>query len=111
MVAKKTMLDMAQSVGAQSIIPTKQIVTFGAPDKPIQPSDPTKTKSPFKITNDTTFQLYGPTCVYYFDEEGDRHGTCNTYRFVKSDGNTDLACKESPLRGKFERMLWGYCEN
>jgi hypothetical protein len=106
---QETMLDMRQSAGARSLVPTKSLsVTFGQPEEPIATQG---SKSESKITNETPFQLYGPACAYYFDEEGDRHGTCVTYRFIRSNGSTDFACRESPLSGKFERMLWGYCEN
>jgi len=61
--------------------------------------------------NKTTFQIYaGPTCVYYFDEEGKRHGTCMTYRLSRK-GQYRFACGESPISGELQQMSWGFCED
>ncbi|MGB6404592.1 MAG: hypothetical protein WBF26_17260, partial [Candidatus Sulfotelmatobacter sp.] len=62
------------------------------------------------ITPDTTFQLAGPLCVYYSDEEGNQHGTCATYRLIHN-GIVRFSCKDSPINGDFKQMVTGSCEN
>lgn len=104
---RETIVNLKQSVGVQGFAPTKTVtLTFGEPQKPSHVVDNNS-----KINNNTTFQLYGPMCVYYLDEQRMRHGTCATYRFTKTDSGTDFACKDTPISGTFERMLWGWCEN
>ncbi len=62
------------------------------------------------LSNDSLFQLYAPTCAYYFDEGGDQHATCMTFRFVVN-GSYSFSCKETPITGTFQQTNFGYCEN
>lgn len=86
-------------------------VSLGWPPK--EPDTVTGDKLP--IAKDAIFQLYGPVCVYYFDENGVRYGSCRNYRFVIKDrvGADDysLSCTQTPINGRFEATLSGYCEN
>lgn len=61
--------------------------------------------------NQTTFQIYlSPVCVYYFDEQGQRHGTCTSYRLTRN-GQYKFSCKESPITGQFGEIPRNFCEN
>ena len=83
-------INSGQSVGAVSLIPTP-----GA--KPVIPKD-------------ATLQWYFSTCVYYLDEDGEPHGTCQTYRFSRNS-KYSFSCSESPMTGVFEPIMFNYCEN
>jgi len=63
------------------------------------------------LAKDTIFQISAPTCVYYFDESGEQHGTCVTYK-LSSRGQAGFSCMESPISGiVFEQAISAYCQN
>ncbi len=88
-------------------------ITVGGPE-PETPAGEKPERIP--VAKEAVFQLYAPICVYYFDESGNRHGTCVTYRLAITGriGNPDnygFSCTESPVSGTFEGTFFGYCEN
>ena len=85
-------VELAQSAGAMSMPGT-----FLKPPKPL-------------IDKDDTLQWYLPICAFYFDEEGNSHGTCQTFRF-KTKAGYSLLCNKPPVGGEFEAVFFGYCEN
>ena len=73
---QEVQVNMVQSAGTISLIKTKSIsVTLGGPQQ--EPETPAG-ESPDKVSiaKDAVFQLYAPFCVYYFDEDGVRYGSC-----------------------------------
>ncbi len=63
------------------------------------------------ISNQTRFQLYATSCVYYSWEDDVKYGTCATYRLKTPRETYTFACQDSPISGEFERTLGGSCEN
>jgi hypothetical protein len=69
------------------------------------------------ITSDEPVQLYWVSCIYYGDEYGGYHSTCDTYRLMlPSDNPLDLIhgspsffCDAIPKTGKFEPTVTGHC--
>lgn len=113
---EETGIDIAQSAGTVSLIKTKSVsVTLGGPQKEPETPAGEKPSARVPIAKDAVFQLYAPVCVYYFDEDGARYGSCRSYRLVVS-GRTGpdtygFSCTDSPVEGTFETTLFGYCEN
>jgi hypothetical protein len=110
-------VDMAQSAETMSLIKTNSVsITLGGPQKePETPAGETPSAR-VPIAKEDIFQLYAPVCVYYFDEDGKRYGSCRSYRLAVSGraGNSDpyaFSCTESPVSGTFEGTFFGYCEN
>ncbi len=56
-------------------------------------------------------QLYGVSCAYYTDGGGNDHGSCNTYRFRPTNGNTIFMCDGTPKTGKFDTASVVSCAN
>lgn len=109
-------VNMVQSAETVSLIKTKSIsITLGGPQKEPETPAGEKPSDRVPIAKDTVFQLYAPVCVYYFDENGARYGTCQSYRLAvkERDGseNETFSCTQSPVSGTFEQTLFGYCEN
>jgi hypothetical protein len=55
--------------------------------------------------------LYWPICTYYWDDDGDGHGTCLTYRFMLPDGQANFVFGASPLTGTFVETFMNYCQS
>jgi hypothetical protein len=109
-------IDMVQGMEVQSLIRTNSIsMTFGGPQKEPEPAvgeDPARVA----IAKDAIFQLYAPVCVYYFSEDGERYGSCRSYRLaikgrIGNPDNYGFSCTESPISGTLEATFMGYCEN
>jgi hypothetical protein len=102
-------LDMARSDGVTGFYPgTSATIHL---DKPINPASPLGgDESTAPLKRDDLFQLYAPLCVYYFDEEGNRHGTCMTYR-LNMNGRYTFSCTQTPITGTLEQVFLGYCED
>jgi hypothetical protein len=71
------------------------------------------------IGKNDPIQLYWVSCVYYSDEYGGTHGTCDTYRlmFPNSDnpldalsGSPTFFCDATPKKGKFADTIGGHCQ-
>ena len=110
-------VNIVQGIMAVSLIKTKDIsVTFGGPQQEPESPEGEKSSSRVPIGKDAVFQLYAPVCVYYFDENGERYGSCRDYRLaingrVGNPNNYGFSCTESPVSGTFEEIFFGYCEN
>jgi hypothetical protein len=60
-------------------------------------------------TEGSTFQFYFESCVYYSDDYGKNHGTCDTYRLFLANtnpldvlsGSPSFVCDGTPKIGKF----------
>src|ERR1700730_13713806 len=57
------------------------------------------------IPADAIFQLYATVCVYYFDRDGARYGTCRTYRLnigptntIPGGGKYSFSCTQTPVK-------------
>jgi hypothetical protein len=108
--------DIVQGASVVPLIKTNSTtITFGGPQNEPEPPPGERPSERVPIAKDALFQLYAPVCVYYFDENGVRYGTCRSYRFITKgqSGPEDrsFSCAESPLRGTFEETLASYCEN
>jgi hypothetical protein len=64
-------------------------------------------------------QLYWVSCVYYSDEYGGSHGTCDRYRLMFPNSNNPLDvlsgsptffCDATPKIGKFADTIGGHCQ-
>jgi len=63
-------------------------------------------------------QLYMSECVYYSDEYGQQHGTCDAYRLYlpsndaldRLSGSPSFVCDALPKTGKFGGALEGHCQ-
>jgi hypothetical protein len=70
------------------------------------------------ISKTDPIQLYWVSCVYYSDEYGDNHGTCDTYRLLFSStnpldvlsGSPTFFCDATPKMGKFAGTITGHCQ-
>jgi hypothetical protein len=107
---------MRQAVGAISLVKTRNLsVSFGGPQP--EPETPAGERPEMvDIAKDAVFQMYAPACVYYFDEDGNRYGTCSEYRVIvdahiASNDPYGFSCTESPITGHLEQTLFGYCQN
>jgi hypothetical protein len=69
----------------------------------------TRTFPPFK--QGEIVGLYWPVCIYYWDDDGDGHGTCLTYRFALPDGQVSFVFGTSPLIGTFQETFMNYCQS
>lgn len=109
--------NIRQTVGVVSLVKTNQVsVTLGGPQpEPQTPKGETPAPRP-PIDKDTVFQLYGPVCVYYSDYKGNTYGSCRTYRLSiegrpENSDQYSFSCSQTPIRGSFEAVFAGYCEN
>ena len=103
-------VDMVQAAGTMSLIKTNSVsASFGGPQKEPE-TPPGESSDRIPIAKDAVFQLYAPVCVYYFDEDGERYGSCRDYRLAIS-GRYGFSCTESPVSGTFQEIFFGYCEN
>ncbi len=67
----------------------------------------------------TVFQFYFVSCVYYSDDYGSNHATCDTYRlnFPSSNpldvlgGSPSFICDSTPRMGRFFGAITGHCQN
>jgi hypothetical protein len=66
-------------------------------------------------------QLFKEECVYYSDEYGGIHATCDTYRLYVPDtdprdsldavsGTPDFVCDGAPIKGYFSPIIGGHCQ-
>jgi hypothetical protein len=71
------------------------------------------------IKSDDPLQLYWVECVYYMDEYGGEHATCDRFRlsFPTNDNPLDVLsgtptffCDSLPRKGKFIPTVGGHCE-
>jgi hypothetical protein len=70
------------------------------------------------ITKDDPIQLYWTSCVYYADEYGGNHGSCDTYRLMfpstnpldAISGSPTFFCDATPRTGKFQDTISGHCQ-
>jgi len=70
------------------------------------------------LHTDDPVQLYVASCIYYADEYGGRHGTCDTYRvnFPSTNpldvlqGSPTFFCDATPHIGKFLGHTTGHCQ-
>ncbi len=104
-------VDMTGGVSTTSLIDTTSITIGQEPEPP-----PGQKFTRTVIAKDAIFELYAPVCVYYFDEDGERYGSCSTFRLVVNGrigepDNYGFSCTESPITGTFEGTLFGFCEN
>jgi hypothetical protein len=111
-------VNMVQSIGTLSLIKTNSVsITFGGPQQEPETPAGEKPSERVPLTKDTIFQLYGPVCVYYFDEDGTQYyGSCRNYRLsINGRGETSdpyaFSCSQTPISGTFEETFFGYCEN
>jgi len=66
-----------------------------------------------------TVQFYVAECVYYSDDSGAKHGTCDTYRLNlpssdpldKFGGSPSFTCDGTPKMGIFTESIGGHCQN
>jgi hypothetical protein len=56
-------------------------------------------------------RLYSVSCIYYSDNSGLNHGSCDTYRFRLANGNSYFICDGSPETGKFDDAPVTSCGN
>jgi hypothetical protein len=63
------------------------------------------------IAKDAILQLYAPICTYYAEENGDQHGTCDSYRLILNTASASFTCSDSPIIGKLELMPFQHCQN
>jgi hypothetical protein len=71
-----------------------------------------------RMKDGDTAQLYATSCVYYSDDYGKSHGTCDTYRLqLPSDNPVDVlygtptfACDGTPRMGTFSGTIGGHCQ-
>jgi hypothetical protein len=108
-------INISGGLGTEALEGVKSLsVRFGGPQPEPVPSDD---HSPgIHVAPDARFQLYAPVCIYYQDVKEHNFGYCANYRFVvenPSDPNdpSGFSCRETPVRGEFERQLMNYCEN
>jgi hypothetical protein len=70
------------------------------------------------ITKTDPVQLYWVSCVYYSDEYGGNHGTCDTYRLLLPStnpldllsGSPTFFCDAAAKIGKFQDTVGGHCQ-
>jgi hypothetical protein len=70
------------------------------------------------ISNTDPIQLYWVSCVYYSDDYGAKHATCDTYRLMFPStnpldvlsGSPTLFCDATPKMGKFAGTISGHCQ-
>lgn len=77
---------------------------------------------PFQVKNGQTVQFYFVACVYYSEESGTHHGTCDRYRLyipVNSNdplgidnalGTPSIVCNGQKNTGIFVSDIGGHCE-
>jgi hypothetical protein len=108
---QETYLNMVQSVGVQSLMKNTHSVsvTLGGPQLEPQPPTGEKLSGRALIDANTTFEMYAPICVYYFDRDGTRYGSCRLfiYRVAGRDG---FACRDTPVTGSLEEVLGNFCD-
>jgi hypothetical protein len=71
------------------------------------------------LTEGDSIQLYDAVCLYYSDDYGVSHGTCDTYRFYfpsnnpldTLSGSPSFVCDGLPKNGKFVPHVTGHCQN
>jgi hypothetical protein len=63
------------------------------------------------LGKDTTIMLYAAPCVYYSDEYGIDHGTCDRFRFYLNGKDSSFICTGKPMTGTFAADVGGHCSN
>jgi hypothetical protein len=105
--------NMTESAETFSLVKTKNLtVTLDGPQTEPQPPAGEKVERT-AVSKETVFKLYVPVCVYYFDSDGVRYGSCRTYRLSVNKNAADnyaFSCTQTPISGTFEEMLFRYCE-
>jgi hypothetical protein len=74
--------------------------------------------SVFGLPEGAAVQLYLVSCVYYSDEYGSNHGTCDTYRLNLPSinaldvfsGSPSFICDGTPRTGRFAGAITGHCQ-
>jgi len=72
-----------------------------------------------KLNEGETVQLYLANCIFYWDDQGTQHTTCDRYRLNLPSsnpldsilGSPSFVCDGQPKNGKFMSDLGGHCEN
>jgi len=72
-----------------------------------------------KLGKGEPVQLYFSNCVFYWDDQGTQHATCDRYRLDLPSsnpldriiGSPSFMCDGQPKSGKFMSDLSGHCEN
>ena len=72
-----------------------------------------------KLDKAELVQFYFASCVFYWDDQGTQHATCDRYRLDLPStnpldsilGSPSFMCDGQPKNGKFVSDLSGHCEN
>jgi hypothetical protein len=88
-----------------------------APGQEIRPQLRQMVGSLPPITDTDPIQLYWVACVYYGDEYGGKHATCDTYRLAlpssnpldSINGSPTFFCDATSKIGRFEPTATGHC--
>ncbi len=72
-----------------------------------------------KLNKGESVQLYFTNCIFYWDDQGTQHITCDRYRLNLPSsnpldsilGSPSFVCDGQPKSGKFMSDLQGHCEN
>lgn len=100
--------------------PTMQEAAFNlAPGQEMSPQIRQTAMTIPSLPEGSIFQLYYVSCIYYSDEYGANHATCDTYRlnFTSSnhldilEGSPSFVCDATPKSGTFVGTITGRCQN
>lgn len=88
-----------------------------APGQELIPQKDQTAVSFVAFPDQTVFQLYFVSCIYYSDDHGSDHATCDTYRLDLStdnplgalSGSPSFFCDQKPRIGRFVEAVRGHC--
>ena len=111
-------VDEIPDVNCGGSMSAKELESPLPPGRELQPQLRQMVVSVPPIAETDPVQLYWVNCVYYADEYGGRHATCDRYRLtLPSDNQLDALsgsptfyCDAKPRTGRFDGTIGGHCQ-
>lgn len=110
-------IDKPLKPNCKSILNAQELETPLAPGQWINPQLRQVVAMIPMVTSNEPVQLYWVRCVYYSEEYGGKHSTCDTYRLMlpstneldSINGSPTFFCDTLPKKGTFQTTVGGSC--